>query len=76
MGQAEIKYSFKIECFADHFFKTFRHAGISRNKNAHVVLLEVNLIRFVRVFLWVFTQNYHRKKKGAVFAHLRPSATS
>ena len=53
MGQGEIKYSFKIECFTDHFFKTFRHAGISRIKNAHVALLEVNLIRFVRVFFFM-----------------------
>ena len=68
MGLSEIKHSFKIERFTNHFFKTVIRAGILRIKNAHVALLEVNFIRFARKKIFfgggrVYTKSPQEKKR-------------
>ena len=53
MGQTEIKYSLKIKCFTNCFFKTFRRAGIFRTKKyprrpARVKFYQICLKDFLR----------------------------
>ena len=76
MGQTEIKYSLKIECFTNRFFKTFRRAGIFRTKKYPRRIARGKFYQIcLKDFFEVFVHKNTSEKKISCFAHLRAPAT-